>query len=40
MEGTQPIDRLKMKVLECSTAIEQVLHVTVWEADDDVLEVL
>ena len=40
MEGTQPIDRLKAKVLECSTATEQALHVTILEADDDELEVL
>ena len=40
MEGTQPIDRLKTKVLECSTTMEQALHVTVREADDDELEVL
>ena len=31
---------LKTKVLECSTATEQALHVTVWEADGDELELL
>ena len=40
MEATPPIDRLKTKVLECSTATEQALHVTIWEADDNELEVL
>ena len=40
MEATQPIDRLKTKVLECSTATEQALHITVWEADGEELEVL
>lgn len=40
MEGTQPIDRLQMKVLECSIAMEQALHVTLCEADGDKLEVL
>ena len=40
MEATQPIDRLKMKVLECSIAMEQALHVTIWEVDGDELEVL
>jgi hypothetical protein len=40
VEATQPIDRLKTKVLECSTAMEQALHVTIWEADGDELEVL
>ena len=40
MEATQPIDRLKMKVLERSTAVEQALHVVVGDADDDELKVL
>ena len=40
MEATQPIDRLKTKVLECSTATEQVLHVILGDADGDELEVL
>ena len=40
MEGTQPIDLLNTKVLECSIATEQALHVTIWEADGDELEVL
>ena len=37
MEGTQPIDRLKTKVLECSTAMEQALHSLL--RDDNVKEV-
>ena len=40
MEGTQPIDHLKTKVLECSTAAEQALHVIFWDADGDELELL
>ena len=40
MEGTQPIDHLKTKVLECSTAAEQALHVILGDADGDELEVL
>ena len=40
MEATQPIDRLKTKVLECSTSTEQALHVTLLEAGGDELEVL
>ena len=40
MEATQPIDRLKTKVLECSTATEQTLHVILGDADGDELEML
>ena len=40
MEATQPIDRLKTKVLECSTTAEQALHVILGVADGDELEVL
>ena len=40
MDGTQPIDRLKTKVLECSTTTEQALHVILWDADGDEIEVL
>ena len=40
MEATQPIDRLKTKVLEHSTAAEQVLHVLLGDADSYELEVL
>ena len=31
---------LETKELECSTAAEQALHVILWDADDDELEVL
>ena len=40
MEATQPIDHLKMKVLECNIAAEQALHVLLGDADGDELEVL
>ena len=40
MEATQPIDRPKTKILECSTAAEQALHVILGDADGDELEVL
>ena len=40
MQGTRPIHRLKTKELECSTAAEQALHVILWDADGDELEVL
>ena len=40
MEATEPIDRVKMKVLKCSTATEQALHAILWDADGDELEVL
>ena len=40
MQGTRPIHRLKMKELECSIAVEQALHVILWDADGDELEVL
>ena len=40
VQGTRPIHRLKTKELECSTAAEQALHVILWDADDDELEVL
>ena len=39
VEATQPIDRLNMKVLKCSTATEQALHVVVGDADGDELKV-
>ena len=40
MQGTRPIHRLKTKELEFSTAAEQALHVILWDADGDELEVL
>ena len=40
MEATRPIHHLKIMELECSTATEQVLHVILWDADGDELEVL
>ena len=40
MDATHPIDRLKMKVLECGTTMEQALHVILGDADGDELEVL
>ena len=40
MEATQPIDCLKTKVLECSTTVEQALHLILGDADGDELEVL
>ena len=40
MNGTRPIHRVKTKELEWSTTMEQALHVILWDADDDELEVL
>ena len=40
VQGTRPIHRLKAKELECGTVVEQALHVILWDADDDELEVL
>ena len=37
MEANEPVDLLKTKVLECSTAAEQVLHSLL--QDDNVKEV-
>ena len=40
VEGTQPIDRLKTKVLECSIAVEQVLHILLPDANIEEVKLL
>ena len=40
VEATEPIHRMKMKVLECCTADEQALQILLRDADGNELEVL